>query len=143
MNNVKRLLAAMLVLSLALCLCACGNEPDTTTTPAPETTPSTAAPVPTTVAPTSKPSDGKVVYTVIVVDNQGNPMANVLVQICKDVCYAPTKTNESGIAEFRLQPSEGYKAQLTMAVEGYTAEEAYYFAEGATEVTITLTPVAG
>ena len=134
-----------LVLALIVCmlgvLCACGGEqaasPSETTTVAPsaeQTTPATAE----QTAPAAT-EDGKVTYTVKVVDGNGAPMVGVAVQICKDSCM-PGVTNAEGVATFRVVEAEGYKVSFLTVPEGYTAQaEEFYFEAGAMEMVLTLT----
>ena len=132
--SIKRFLMLLLAVCLLCGLCACGSEeqaPETTAAPVAEQT------VPTTEA---KPvEDGKVTYTVKVVDGSGAPLSGVAVQICKDSCM-PGMTNADGVATFRVAEAEGYKVSFLTVPEGYTAEaEEFYFEAGVTEMTLTLT----
>ncbi len=88
-------------------------------------------------------NDGKVVYTVIVTDEDGNPIAGAKVQVCTEKgCLAPVTTNEEGVAEFRLEESDEYKAILFENPAGYEAVETdYVHFDGETEITLTVTPV--
>ena len=132
--RIKNFLALVLAGCLLLGLCACGKEEQTPGT--------TAAPTLEQTQPTTQETpveDGKITYTVKVVDGSGNPMAGVAVQICKDSCL-PGVTDASGVATFRVAEAEGYKVSFLTLPEGYTAEaEEFYFEAGATEMTLTLT----
>lgn len=129
--NIKRFLVFMLGISLVLCLCACAE---------------TDAPVQTTTAPTVQETeetvdDGKVTYTVKVVDEAGNPVASAAVQLCKDSCL-PGMTNAEGVATFRVA-EDAYKVSFMAMPAGFEAEaEEFYFEDGAYELTITLKAVA-
>lgn len=136
MNNLKKLLAALLALCMALSLCACGEaNTEETEAPAQETE----------AVETAEPSeeateadDGTVSYTITVVDENGNPIAGALVQMCLDSCF-PGMTDAAGVATFALPEAE-YKVSFLSLPEGYTyvdAEE-FYFESGSTELTITL-----
>lgn len=131
--STKRILIFVLAVCLVFGLCACGasngDPKETTAATTAETTPETEETV----------DDGKVTYTVKVVDESGAPVANAAVQICKDSCL-PGVTDAEGVATFRVAEDEGYKVSFLTVPEGYTAEaEEFYFETGATEMTITLT----
>ncbi len=134
MKNIKNILVLILVLCMAMSLIACGGnqeQPEQTTTTPVETTEATEA-----------IDDGKAEYKVTVVDEAGNPIANAMVQICKDSCL-PGMTNAEGVATFNVAQEEGYKISFMTMPEGYTADaEEFYFEAGATEITITLKAAA-
>ena len=138
MRNIKSIFAAVLALCMLLCLCACGGDSETTTAGGKETTAATTTPA-VTDETTVPADDGKVTYSVTVVDEDGNPIAGAMVQMCLDTCL-PGMTNESGVAEFTLEEAE-YKVSFLTMPAGYTystEEEAFYFADGSYEMTITL-----
>lgn len=141
--NMKKLFALLLALCMVLSLCACGSgktEEETTE----ETVETTAAPTETAAEETEAEetlAEGMAVYTVTVVDADGNPIAGAMVQICQDTCY-PSVTNEDGVAQWTVAEAE-YKVSFLSMPEGYTCEEeAFYFAEGSNEMTITLNAAA-
>lgn len=83
----------------------------------------------------------QVTYVVKVMDESGNPIPNVMVQLCKDSCF-PAVTNADGVAQFSVA-KDAYKASVTAMPEGYQADaREFYFEDGATELTITLRPAA-
>lgn len=134
--NIKRILMLALIVCLALGLCACGesagNAGETTTE---------ASTAESTQETTEAIDDGKVTYTVTVVDEGGNPVANAAVQICKDSCL-PGMTNEEGIAVFEVVEDD-YKVSFMVMPEGFQADaEEFYFEAGSYELTITLKAVA-
>lgn len=135
MKYMKLLLALALVLCMAMSLCACGNDSK-------ETNPSDQTPAATTkgTEDTTAPVDtGKVTYTVTVVDQDGNPIAGAMVQMCKDACV-PGMTNENGVAEYSLA-EDAYKVSFLSIPAGYTYSSdvtEFYFENGAHELTITL-----
>lgn len=130
--RMKNLLAIVLMFAFLLTLAACGE----TETPAGTTT--TGA-----VEETTEPvDDGKVTYTVKVVDEGGNPVAQAAVQLCKDSCL-PGMTDAEGVATFRVLEDAGYKVSFMVMPTGYEAEETeFYFEDGSYEMTITLKAVA-
>ena len=135
----KRLVTAVLMLALALSLVACGggNAGDTEKNNTQNSQQDDAQADKDTEKESEKENvdDGKIEYTVKLVDANGNPVAGTMVQICNAAtCFAPAATDANGVATFRLEESNEYKAKLMTA-----GEDAYvYFEAGATEVTITL-----
>ena len=146
--NFKRIL--MLALASVLCLCvlctvACdGGEGEGQSTEA-----STNAPAQNTGASTEAPSaeqtteevtadDGKVTYTVKVVDANGAPVKDVAVQFCDDNgCRMPVGTNAEGIVTL-TDAESNFHVTLASVPEGFAADATEYYFDGATELTITL-----
>ena len=65
------------------------------------------------------------VYTVTVVDQEGNAVAGVYVQLCDDhMVYSPQTTGEDGVVIFEKEGLVGAKAKVISA-EGYTFSEEY------------------
>lgn len=132
----RNIVVLLLALCLVFALCACRNteEPkQTTATPDATTTPTN--PVPETTEPTV--NDGKVTYTVKVVDESGAPVVGAMVQLCKEACV-PSITDAEGVATYSLAKDD-YKVSFVQMPEGYTAEKAeFYFNEGSQSMTITL-----
>ena len=141
MKQFKKLFATILMACMVLTLGACGN---TGTGDSETDSNKPGSELDTTVNTGSEDSnvsedDGKVHYTVKVVDESGNPIADALVQMCSDTCF-PSKTDASGVATFDLAEAE-YKVSFLTLPAGYThagTEENYYFDGDATELTITL-----
>ena len=79
--------------------------------------------------------DGKIEYTVTLVDANGAPVAGQMIQVCNaETCFAPVVTDENGVATFRLEESNEYKAKLLT-----DSDDAYvYFEAGSTELTLTV-----
>lgn len=143
MNNLRRILAVALLLCVALGMCACEQSDPTDTGSTPASGSSGPASSGTTTVPSST-SDGKVDYTVLVVDPDGNPVEGARVQVCYgEKCYTPVKTDANGVATFRLEPLDGYKTKLTKAIEGYVHADYIYFESGATSITIQLVAETG
>ena len=160
MNNMKRLIAVMLMLTLVLCCVACAQPQNNPSTSAPKTEPSSeptsSATQPTTTNPTTAPTPS---HTVKVVDEEGNPVAGIAVQLCDDgSCYNPQITNEEGIAAFFMPGITGAKARIYAAtsaptypynrtdctidvLDGMDAEGYLYFGDSNT-ITLTVTKVA-
>jgi hypothetical protein len=144
MKNIKKIFALMMVVCLIISLCACGEDEGNSATEAPTQAATEKATEAPTEAPTEVPST-KVEYKVTVVDEDGAPIANARVQICKDACL-PGKTGDDGVAVFNVDEAEGYKISFMMLPQGYeyTSDETeFYFAEGEKEITITLRLIQG
>lgn len=141
MKTMKILSVIAVLLCMMLSLCACGSS-----TPTATEAPETEAPVVETEAPVETEAvvpEGMAVYKVKVVDEAGNPVAGAMVQICKDSCV-PGATDAEGVATFTVAEDD-YKASMLTMPAGYEyAEEtdAYYFEDGAYEVTIVLKAAA-
>lgn len=133
--KLKNIFVLVLALCMVFALCACGgNESEGNES----TTGSTAGTTETTEATVD---DGKVTYTVKVVDEGGNAVTGAIVQLCKDTCV-PCPVDANGVATWNLVEDD-YKASFVSMPAGYTADAAeYYFAEGSYELTITLKAVA-
>lgn len=135
--KLRNIVVMLLALVMVFVLCACGEVEDVPTTTA---APTVTAPTEGTTEPTD---DGKVTYTVKVVDEGGNAVAGAIIQLCDDNgCKPGTMTGADGLTTWRL--NEGtYKASFVVMPTGYTSEQTeYYFADGAYELTITLKAVA-
>ena len=131
------ILALLTLLMLVLCACA-GKE-----VPAATEVPTTEAPIVETteavVEVEATVPEGMISYTVTVVDQEGNPVSGVMVQMCKDSCI-PGVTNDAGVAAFRMYEDD-YKVSLLTMPEGYAyagEEEIFYFEAGSYELTIVL-----
>lgn len=132
---MKKLIAAMLLVSMVFCLCACGETQNNNETNAPEVT----EPQETEAQATG------ITYTIKVVDESGNPVAGAMVQLCSDLCL-PKITDAQGVAVFENQEEkDNYKASVTSYPAGYEQlgeETEFYYGTGIYEVTITVKAVA-
>ena len=132
----KRLVTAVLMLCLALSLVACGGNATSQDTEKQNTQQDSEANVDTEKETESENvDDGKIEYKVTLLDANGAPVAGKMVQVCNaSTCFAPVQTDANGVATFRLEESDEYKAkELTQSDDAYV-----YFEAGATELTITL-----
>ncbi len=139
MKKISLILAALMLLSL-LTLTACdgGNTSDETTA-AEATTTEPATEAATTAPETTTPAPTKITYKVTVVDQDGNPVAAVDVQMCDDTgCRLPQSTGEDGTVTFTF-PASNFHVTLPVVPDGYTAEAEYNFADGEYELTATIT----
>lgn len=133
--KLKNIFVLVLALCMVFMLCACGgNENEGKES----TTGTTAGTTETTEATVD---DGKVTYTVKVVDEGGNPISGAMVQLCLEACL-PAMTDANGVATYKMV-EENYKVSFVQMPEGYTADaDEYYFEAGSYEMTITLKAVA-
>ncbi len=135
-------LASALCLAL-LCTAACDNgegegQSTDAATGAPESTGAT------TEAPSEQASeevttdDGKVTYTVKVVDANGAPVKDVAVQFCDDNgCRMPIGTNAEGIVTL-TEAESNFHVTLASVPAGFAADTTEYYFDGALELTVTL-----
>ncbi len=137
MKNLKKVLAVLLALAMLFCFCACGGNDDgkTTTTSTTTTTENNQ-----TENDTAVENKG---FTVTVVDENGNAVSGVMVQLCKDACV-PAKTDDNGKATFSIEVTNGYKLSVMSCPEGYEykGEAEIYLEDGATEYTLEVEAVA-
>ena len=134
--KMRNIFVLMLTLAMVFVLCACGaveNEEAAPTTTAPTVT----APTEGETEPTE---DGKVTYTVKVVNEAGAPVVGAMIQLCLETCV-PTTTDANGVATWKKDTEEAYKVSFINIPEGYTyADETteFYFEDGKYEMTIVL-----
>ena len=144
--NFKRffmLLAAALMLCLVMGAVACDSNEGTaetteSTTQAPTQSTETEAPATeqTTVEETT--DDGKVTYTVKVVDANGAPVKDVAVQFCDDNgCRMPVATNAEGVVTL-TDVESNFHVTLASVPAGFAADATEYYFDGAFELTVTL-----
>ena len=144
---MKKLLVSILAICTVAAFTACGGAEDNSGAQTPDTqvqVEDTQVVVPETQeVETEVADDGKVNYSVTVVDEAGNPIAGAMVQMCKESCF-PSVTGEDGVAKFSLVEDD-YKVSFLTLPAGYTysgdAQE-FYFEDGAVELVITLKPEA-
>lgn len=137
MNAMKKSLALMLALAMILALCACGSTQNPGTTGATEPNTTTQGTPEPTNKPTQPVDDGKITYTVTITDAEGKPLAGAVIQLCIDTNCYPCVASGEGVATIDLEEND-YKVSFIAVPSGYVAEEAYYFADGETSLTIAL-----
>ena len=140
-------LAVVMLLTCLLTAVACGEEETPTQAPtqAPTDAPTQAPTDEPTEDPTNKPTenptgdptenptddpvDENLEFTVKVVDEEGNPISGVFVQVCVvgGFCANPAKTGENGVAIITAPKTEGvWKAKLLRKVDGYIENTDYH-----------------
>lgn len=91
-----------------------------------------------TITVTKKAPEGTN-YTIRVVDQNGNPVANAQVQMCEsaEVCLTPVFTDANGEAVY-TQPEKEYKAAITNLPDGYEKlTDGYtYFEDGVAVIVV-------
>ena len=140
MKTMMKLMALVMAMLLVVgCFAACTQDNGNGTT----TEPSATAPTdPTTPSepedPTTPPDDGKTEYKVYVKNEDGTAVAGVWVQICKEgsTCFAPTATDESGCAVWRLDEAGDYYGTVSALGDNLPKE---YFNDGF-EITLIYNP---
>lgn len=149
MNNMKRLVAVMLVLTLALCLVACGQPESTQPSTQPSDTDPATQPS-TQPSSTTDPNAGKFSYVIKVEDETGAPVAGITVILCdNNMCLVYKVTGAEGTVEYlQNEQLDQPKAKILVA-EGYEIdktgadEEGYIkFADGANSITLKVTRIA-
>ena len=145
--NTKRifaLLASVLALCTLMSFVACdgtenGTDGETTTqaaTQAPTQNETTKEPAD---EQTTQADDGKVTYTVKVVDANGAPVKDVAVQFCDDNgCRMPVATNAEGIVTLTDNASN-FHITIASVPAGYAADSNEYYFDDETMLTVTLT----
>ena len=140
MKKISYLILSILVMCSTIGLCGCGGnggEDSTTESTSSKEVESTSD----KETESSEEDNGKVKYTVTVVDEEGNPVVGAMVQLCKDSCV-PAMTKDNGVAEFNLKEDD-YDVKFAIQPEGFEAPaEKYNFEEGKTDLTITLKKIS-
>lgn len=139
MKNLIRIFVLLMIVSVLFCGCGdadTGNRTDPTGE-------STTAPTESSIVIptfTSKPADnGKITYTVTILDQNGNPVEGVTVQFCDaENCKLPVNTDANGVVTGTYAASE-YHITLVELPDGYTTEETEFFFGNETELTIMVT----
>ena len=126
---MKKFLALILAFGLILCLCACGadkdnSDNDTKTQQSSQTE-------------TSSDDTATASFEVTVVDQNGDAVPGVMVQVCKDTCL-PALTNSKGVATFNLEITDGCKLSVMSCPAGYDAQKVgeIHLDAGITEYTL-------
>lgn len=143
MKKLALLLSVLALVSLTL-LTACERATKYDDTSAASTAASTnAATDATTEAPTEASTQApstKVTYTVTVVDQNGDAVVGVEVQMCDDKgCKLPAPTDAQGVVTFNYDPSN-YHITIVNAPAGYEFDvnTTYDFPEDSNELTVIL-----
>ena len=137
MNFIKVFVSLIVTVFMLVSLCACGSVSDETTTDTTDKVTNVTDTDESTTTEDDSAVEGKVTYTVKVVDEENNPIAGAMVQLCLDACV-PRVTDAAGVAVYELEEAD-YKVSFVSMPEGYTCEEnEFHFADGEYELTITL-----
>ncbi len=142
-NTFMKFVAIVCILaSVLLIACACKQEPqnnqESNTTASTQTTEPESTPTDPVTEPVTEPAFTGVIYKVTVVDENNAPLANAMIQLCKDeLCGMPGFTDANGVATFEYDAPANYTVKVTLA--GYTGEAEYTFPANSTELTVQLT----
>ena len=137
MKQSKKVFVVFAMACLLLGLCACGNTQSGDSEKKSENHSSETEQVKESEKD-SQVEENK--YIIKVVDEDGNPMANVMVQLCDDANCMPNMTDANGVAKFNYKEGVVYTGKIATMPEGYdyaTDEHEFVF-DGVTEVTIVL-----
>ena len=146
--KIKSLLLIALTVCLMVCLCACGNETNPADNSSATTQNNSSATTTTTTKATTTTTttmaEGKVVYTITVTDEAGNPIPGTWVQLCLQSCV-PMMTTEQGVATFANMDEADYDVKFLTVPTGYVNPVdadgnpvVYHFEEGSYELTLVL-----
>lgn len=137
---MKKIITVLLLISALLCVCSCDNEEATSSSAESSATESSAVESSAVESSEASSEPETAAFNVKVVDGEGNPVANAVVQICKDNCI-PAKTNAEGIATFNIEITAEHKLSVTSLPEGYEykGEAEIYLSDGMTEYTLEVT----
>ena len=132
---MKKLLALLMALCMVFALCACGNDSNTNTNIEQNKTSSTED---------TSSEETTTKFEVTVVDQNGDAVSGVMVQVCKDTCL-PAMTDSNGVATFSLEITDESKLSVMSCPEGYESENTgdnyIYLEDDMTEYTLTITKV--
>lgn len=130
----KRLVTVVLMICLALSLIACGKSGSGNDTENNNTENTQQDDEQVNKDTEENVDDGKIEYKVTLVDAYGKAIAGQMIQVCNAATsFTPVATDDNGVAVFRLEESNEYKAKLMTA-----PENAYKYFEGKTELTIVI-----
>ena len=82
-------------------------------------------------------------YKLTFADEEGNPVAGVIANVCDDTSCQPMTSDENGVVEFQAAPF-AYHIQVISVPEGYEFDTSaeYYTEEAGGEMSFTLTKAA-
>lgn len=141
---MKRILFVLLALTLVFGLCACGgnteesknvSEPDVSKTESKEESKEASK---EESAPAAQSA-----FVVTVVDEEGNPVSGVMVQVCNEGNCIPAISNAEGKATLNVTVADGYTLKVAKVTEGYEykGEAEVTLEAGITEYTVELSKV--
>ena len=62
-------------------------------------------------------------YRIFVYDTEGNPVKDVIVQLCDEISCSFQKTKEDGMAAFQVEAPKVYDVHLGKVPEGYVSND--------------------
>ncbi len=133
---MKKLLAFILAATMCVCVCACGSDKNGPT--GNETLNNQQQ----NDTETSSKEEVVAKFKVTLVDQNGDPVPNTMIQICQETCV-PKATDANGVALFDFESTDGHKISLFSCPEGYETEYVgdnyIYLEDGETEYTFEIT----
>ncbi len=136
MKSMKKLYALLLALCMVFCLFACGgnDKKDDEQNDNKVNVEANDDKTDNKEEEKEQPS-----FKVKIVDQNGDPVQGVMIQVCKEFCL-PAISNDEGIATISIEIEDGHKLQFSSAPEGYTyeGEADIYLEAGQTEYTMEL-----
>ncbi len=141
---MKKILFVLLALTLAFGLCACATTTDESKVPSDADVSKTESKEESKEAskeestPASLPE-----FIVTVVDEDGNPVSGVMVQVCNEGTCIPALSNAEGKATLNVTVGAGYTLKVPSVPEGYEykGESEVTLESGITEYTVELSKV--
>ncbi len=131
---MKKIIALIMAIGMMVCLFGCGSETNNNTD-TPSQPKGSQNDVVSEEQETAK-------FVVKVVDQNGDPVPNVMVQLCTDICM-PKPADENGVVTFDAEITDEHKISLSVCPEGYETEYVgtnyIYLEEGITEYTFEIT----
>ena len=143
MKNFKIFLCMMLVACFVLAFAACGGEKTEGNTDDTGAKDETTVPVETEDTDETEEVVEDEGFKVTVTDEDGNAVAGVVLQVCKDTCV-PSVTDADGIALFNVEITSEHKISVLTLPEGYeyNGDAETYLEDGMTEYNVTVSKVA-
>lgn len=145
MKHIKTLLCCLIAFCMAFCFFACGNDSTTSESSEPKTESKIESKAESSEASSNVESEeSKIenIFSVMIVDQNGDAVEGVMIQLCKDTCI-PAKSNTEGFANFPVEITDGYKLAVLSCPSGYeyTGDAEVYLSAGIKDFTLEITKI--